>query len=45
MVENVSEKESEGWKKFLRKHWTITAIFAVAAVLAVIAQSLSFCGS
>lgn len=34
MEENESEKGSEGWKKFLRKHWSIVALFAVLAGLA-----------
>jgi hypothetical protein len=33
MVETESER-SEGWKNFLAKHWTVVAIFIVAAVLA-----------
>ena len=34
-TEGVPEKEPEGWKKFLRKHWAVAALFVVAAVLAV----------
>ena len=33
MGENESEKGSEGWKIFLRKHWSIVALFAVLAGL------------
>ena len=33
MGENESEKSSEGWKIFLRKHWSIVALFAVLAGL------------
>ena len=36
MTENVSENDSKGWKKFLKKHWAIAAVFVVAIVLAVI---------
>jgi uncharacterized MAPEG superfamily protein len=34
MVETVLENGSEGWKKFLRKHLTMVAIFVMAAILA-----------
>jgi hypothetical protein len=34
--ENESENGSEAWKKFLRKHWSVVAIFAVAAILAFV---------
>jgi hypothetical protein len=30
------EKDSEGWKKFLRKHWKMVAVFVVAVILAVV---------
>ena len=33
-AETESENGSENWKKFLRKHWAMVAVFAVAAVLA-----------
>lgn len=33
MGENESEKGSEGWRIFLRKHWSIVALFAVLAGL------------
>ena len=36
MSENESENGSEAWKKFLRKHWSVVAIFAVAAILAFV---------
>jgi len=36
MVENASENGSEGWKKFLRKHWNMLALFVIGAVLASI---------
>ena len=29
-----SENGSEGWKKFLRKHWNMVALFVVAVILA-----------
>jgi hypothetical protein len=32
--ETGAEKGSEGWKNFLRKHWTLAALFVVAAFLA-----------
>jgi uncharacterized MAPEG superfamily protein len=34
MDETGSANGSEGWKKFLRKHWNILALFVAAAVLA-----------
>ena len=30
----VGEENGSGWKKFLRKHWNIVAIFVAAGVLA-----------
>lgn len=36
MEENTAEKDSEGWKKFVRKHWIVVALFAVVAGLAFI---------
>ena len=34
MEETGSENGSEGWKKFLRKHWNMVALFVVAVILA-----------
>ena len=34
MAEAGSENGSEGWKKFLRKHWNMVALFVVAVILA-----------
>lgn len=34
MGETESENGSKGWKKFLRKHWNIVALFIVAVILA-----------
>lgn len=34
MGENESEKGSDGWKKFFKRHWNIAAVFIVAVVLA-----------
>src|SRR3990170_2688475 len=34
MAETGSENGSEGWKKFLRKHWNMVALFVVAVILA-----------
>ncbi len=31
----MSEKDSKNWKKFLRKHWSIAAVFVVAGILAL----------
>ncbi len=42
MTETVSENESKGWKKFIRKHWTMVALFAVAAILAFAAAVYVF---
>jgi hypothetical protein len=42
MMETVSENDSKGWKKFLKKHWNMVAIFVVAAVLALIAAVYVF---
>jgi len=33
MEETASTNDSESWKKFLRKHWNILALFVAAAVL------------
>ncbi len=41
-VETGSEKGSEGWKPFLRKHWNIVAIFVVASILAFAAAVYVF---
>src|SRR4030067_1021139 len=42
MGETGSENGSEGWKKFLRKHWNMVALFAVGAVLASVGAILVF---
>jgi len=34
MTETESENDSEVWKKFLRKHWNMVALFVVAVILA-----------
>jgi hypothetical protein len=34
MEETGSENGSEGWKKFLRKHWSMAALFVAAVILA-----------
>jgi hypothetical protein len=34
--ETVPENDSKNWKKFLRKHWNIVTVFAVAGVLAFV---------
>ncbi|MCP8314191.1 MAG: hypothetical protein H3Z53_07470 [archaeon] len=36
MAETRSENGSESWKKFLRKHWNMVALFVVAAILAFV---------
>ena len=36
MEKNTAEKDSEGWKKFLKKHWNIAAILVVVTGLAFI---------
>ncbi len=36
MTETGSGNSSEGWKIFLRKHWNVIALFAVAVILALI---------
>jgi len=33
MAEAGAENGSEGWKKFLRKHWNMVTLFVVAAIL------------
>ena len=35
MTENEPEYDQKGWKKFLRRHWGIVLVFAVAAFLAI----------
>ena len=40
--EIVSENESDAWKKFLRKHWNMVAVFVVGAILASIGAILVF---
>jgi hypothetical protein len=42
MSETESENGNKGWKAFLRKHWKITALFVVGAVLALVASVLVF---
>ena len=42
MTENKPENGHYGWKAFLRKHWKITAVFAVGAVLALVGSILVF---
>lgn len=36
MAETGSENGSEVWKKFLRKHWNMLALFVVAVILALV---------
>ena len=36
MSGEISVETDSGWKKFLRKHWKIVAIFVVAGVLVFI---------
>jgi len=40
MTVTESENGSKGWKKFLMKHWKMTAVFAVVAVLAGVSAVL-----
>jgi len=42
MVENETENGHNGWKAFLKKHWKATAVFVVAAVLALVGSILVF---
>jgi hypothetical protein len=35
MTEEIEVKKDTDWKRFIRKHWGIVAVFAVAAALAV----------
>ena len=42
MEETGSENNSDAWKKFLRKHWNMVAVFIVGAVLAAIGAILVF---
>jgi len=42
MAENKPEKGHNGWKSFLKKHWKITAVFVVGAVLALVGSILVF---
>ncbi len=42
MAENEPENDHKGWKTFLRKHWKISALFVVGAVLALISAILVF---
>jgi len=36
MTETAPEYDSKGWNKFLRKHWNMLVVFAVAAVLVAV---------
>lgn len=42
MPETESANDQEGWRAFLKKHWEVTALFAVAAVLALVGAILVF---
>ncbi len=42
MGETGSENGSEGWRKFLRKHWNMVALFVIGAVLASVGAILVF---
>ena len=42
MAENGSESGSEGWKRFLRKHLNMVALFIVAVILASVAAIYVF---
>jgi hypothetical protein len=42
MGETESENGHNGWKAFLKKHWGITAVFVVGAVLALVGSILVF---
>ncbi len=42
MTEIGSESGSEGWKKFLRKHWNMLVLFIVGVILAAIGAILVF---
>jgi len=42
IAENELENGHEGWKSFLRKHWKMTAVFIVGAVLALVGSVLVF---
>jgi hypothetical protein len=42
MTENRPENGNNGWKAFLNKHWKITAVFAVGAILAFVGAILVF---
>jgi hypothetical protein len=35
MTEQIDIENNPDWKKFIRKHWTIVAIFVVAVILAI----------
>jgi hypothetical protein len=36
MTEEIGVEKSSAWKKFLRKHWKMVAVFAVAGILVCI---------
>lgn len=42
MTEPESETDSEGWRKFLRKHWNTVALFVVVATAIVIGGVLVY---
>ncbi len=42
MTDTEPETNNEGWKEFLRKHWKMTAIFVVGAVLALLGSIVVF---
>ena len=35
MTEQIEAEESEDWRKFIREHWLMVAVFVVAGILAV----------
>jgi hypothetical protein len=42
MAENKPENGHNDWKAFLKKHWEITAVFVVSAILALVGSILVF---
>jgi hypothetical protein len=42
LTEPVPVKDSSNWKKFIKKHWSIFALFIVAIVLAVVGAIVVF---
>jgi len=44
MAQNKPENDSKTWKKFLRKHWNMFALFIVGVILASIGAVLVFLG-